>query len=322
MLVGDSVKAAALEENEKLRTILLSALSHDLRTPLTSITGAVTSLRELGEKLSPEDRKDLLLSIEEEAGRLSRFIANLLDMSRIESGGLSPRSDLVNVADVIRNVLERSRKTFSGKDTSISIAPDLPPIRGDANLLGQVLFNLIDNAHKYGGPTGVIIHARREGADVVINHLPEEEPDARVLTVQCDSTAWATQLRVNLVAPAELTRLLLPVLRVSQGQVVFVNSGAGLRANAGWSAYAASKHGLKALADALRLEEAQHGVRVTSIYPGRTATPMQERVHQQEGQEYDADRFITPDAGVTTILPALDLPRDAEITDLTVRPGR
>ncbi|AZS46934.1 MULTISPECIES: SDR family oxidoreductase [Microbacterium] len=133
---------------------------------------------------------------------------------------------------------------------------------------------------------------------------------------------WEQQLAVNLIAPAELTRLLLPVLRVSQGQVVFVNSGAGLRANAGWSAYAASKHGLRALADALRAEEAQHGVRVTSIYPGRTATPMQERVHQQEGQEYDAGRFITPEAVVTTILTALDLPRDAEITDLTVRPGR
>lgn len=133
---------------------------------------------------------------------------------------------------------------------------------------------------------------------------------------------WEQQLAVNLVAPAELTRLLLPVLRVSQGQVVFVNSGAGLRANAGWSAYAASKHGLRALADALRAEEAVHGVRVTSIYPGRTATPMQERVHQQEGQEYDAGRFITPEAVVTTILTALDLPRDAEITDLTVRPGR
>lgn len=136
------------------------------------------------------------------------------------------------------------------------------------------------------------------------------------------ATLWEQQLAVNLVAPAELTRLLLPMLRVSQGQVVFVNSGAGLRANAGWSAYAASKHGLRALADALRAEEAQHGVRVTSIYPGRTATPMQERVHQQEGQDYDAERFITPDAVVTTILTALDLPRDAEITDLTVRPGR
>ncbi len=135
-------------------------------------------------------------------------------------------------------------------------------------------------------------------------------------------TLWDQQLAVNLVAPAELTRLLLPVLRVSRGQVVFVNSGAGLRANAGWGAYAASKHGLKALADALRAEESEHGVRVTSIYPGRTATPMQERVHQQEGSEYDPERFISADAVATTILTALDLPRDAEITDLTVRPGR
>ncbi len=135
-------------------------------------------------------------------------------------------------------------------------------------------------------------------------------------------TVWEQQLAVNLVAPAELTRLLLPVLRVSRGQVVFVNSGAGLHAHAGWSAYAASKHGLKALADALRAEEAEHGVRVTSIFPGRTATPMQERVHHQEGRDYDAERFISPDAVATTILTALDLPRDAQLTDVTVRPGR
>ncbi|WP_292531501.1 sensor histidine kinase KdpD [Methylocystis sp.] len=183
MLVGESVKAAALEENEKLRTILLSALSHDLRTPLTSITGAVTSLRELGEKLPPEDRKDLLLSIEEEAGRLSRFIANMLDMSRIESGALSPRSDLVDVTEVIRSVLERAKRTFPGKDTSISIAPELPPIRGDANLLEQVLFNLIDNAHKYGGPAGAIIHARREGGDVVIT-VTDEGPGVKAADLE------------------------------------------------------------------------------------------------------------------------------------------
>ncbi|MEV7611139.1 SDR family oxidoreductase [Microbacterium sp. NPDC089320] len=131
---------------------------------------------------------------------------------------------------------------------------------------------------------------------------------------------WERQLAVNLVGPAELTRLLLPVLRVSRARVVFVNSGAGLNAHAGWSAYAASKHGLKALADALRAEEGEHGVRVTSIYPGRTATPMQERVHQQEGRDYDPERFITADSVATTILTALDLPDDAALTDLTIRP--
>ncbi|MES4907895.1 MULTISPECIES: SDR family oxidoreductase [unclassified Streptomyces] len=132
--------------------------------------------------------------------------------------------------------------------------------------------------------------------------------------------AWTRQLAVNLVSPAELTRLVLPQLRVAQGHVVFVNSGAGLRASAQWGAYAASKHGLKALADALRWEESGHGVRVTTVYPGRTATPMQLKVHQQEGKEYDPERWMTTGSVATTVLTALDLPRDAEITDLSVRP--
>ncbi|EST28241.1 short-chain dehydrogenase [Streptomycetaceae bacterium MP113-05] len=131
---------------------------------------------------------------------------------------------------------------------------------------------------------------------------------------------WNATLAANLVAPAELTRLLLPQLRLAEGHVLFVNSGAGLRANAEWSAYAASKHGLKALADALRWEESRNGVRVTSVYPGRTATPMQEKVHRQEGNEYDPQRWITPDAVATTVLTALDLPRGSEVTDLSVRP--
>ncbi|MEU1946287.1 SDR family oxidoreductase [Streptomyces sp. NPDC059474] len=132
--------------------------------------------------------------------------------------------------------------------------------------------------------------------------------------------AWTRQLAANLVAPAELTRLLLPQLRLAQGHVIFVNSGAGLRANAQWAAYSASKHGLKALADALRWEESGNGLRVTTVYPGRTATPMQVKVHQQEGKEYDADRWMEPGTVATTILTALDLPRDAEITDLQIRP--
>ncbi len=133
---------------------------------------------------------------------------------------------------------------------------------------------------------------------------------------------WRHQLNVNLLAPAELTRHFLPQLRVAQGHVVFVNSGAGLSAHAQWSAYAASKHGLKALADALRQEEHASGVRVTSVYPGRTASPMQEKVHRQEGKPYAPEAWIEPESVATTVLTALDLPRDAEVTDLTVRPGR
>ncbi|MFC9985498.1 SDR family oxidoreductase [Microbacterium keratanolyticum] len=130
---------------------------------------------------------------------------------------------------------------------------------------------------------------------------------------------WESQLAVNLVGPAELTRLLLPQLRLTRGQVLFVNSGAGLRTSAGWSAYAASKHGLRALADGLRAEEAEHGIRVGTIYPGRTATPMQERVFQQEGREYTTAGLIDPDVAATTILAMLDLPRGAQLTDVTLR---
>ncbi|MDI5962787.1 SDR family oxidoreductase [Streptomyces sp. SL13] len=133
---------------------------------------------------------------------------------------------------------------------------------------------------------------------------------------------WLRTLAANLVAPAEVTRLLLPQLRLAQGHVLFVNSGAGLAAHAEWSAYAASKHGLKALADSLREEERGNGVRVTTVHPGRTATPMQEKVHHQEGKEYDAARWIDPESVATALLTALDLPRDAEISDLTIRPGR
>lgn len=132
---------------------------------------------------------------------------------------------------------------------------------------------------------------------------------------------WRHQLDVNLVAPAELTRRALPALRAARGTVVFVNSGAGLRANPQWAAYAAAKHGLRALADALRAEEAEHGVRVTSVYPGRTATPMQERVHDQEGKDYDAGQWIRPESVAASIVHALDLPRDATIPDLSLSPG-
>jgi short-subunit dehydrogenase len=133
--------------------------------------------------------------------------------------------------------------------------------------------------------------------------------------------AWQQQLDVNAVAPAELTRILLPALRTARGHVVFVNSGAGLRVHPEWGSYAASKFAVRAIADALREEERANGVRVTTVYPGRTATPMQEKVHEQEGADYDASRWMQPSSVVTTILTALDLPRDAEITELMVRPG-
>jgi len=131
---------------------------------------------------------------------------------------------------------------------------------------------------------------------------------------------WQAQLAVNLVAPAVLTRAALPALRAARGTVVFVNSGAGLTANPQWSAYAASKFGLRALADSLRAEEQEHGVRVTTVFPGRTATPMQQKVREQEGKAYDAADWIDPATVADAILRVLDLSEDATISELMIRP--
>jgi NADP-dependent 3-hydroxy acid dehydrogenase YdfG len=137
----------------------------------------------------------------------------------------------------------------------------------------------------------------------------------RVAELEADQ--WIEQLTVNLVAAAELTRLLLPGLRAAGGHVVFVNSGSGLRANPGWSAYAASKHGLRALADAFRAEEP--ALAVTSVFPGRTATPMQEQVRRQEGGDYDPAVYIQPHTVARVIANTLATPRDAVITDISIR---
>ena len=137
---------------------------------------------------------------------------------------------------------------------------------------------------------------------------------------ELDVDTWQRQLAVNLTAPAVLTAPLLPALRAAGGTVVFVNSSAGLVANAGWSAYAASKFGLRALADSLRAEEADRGVRVTTVFPSRTATPMQEKVHEQEGRVYDASRWIQPATVADSILHVLDLTPDATIPELVIRP--
>jgi len=138
---------------------------------------------------------------------------------------------------------------------------------------------------------------------------------------ELDLADWQRQLDVNLTAPALVTRAALPALRAARGLVMFVNSGAGLAAHPDWSAYAASKFGLRALADALRGEEKPHGVRVTTVFPGRTATPMQEKVHRQEGRDYDASAWIDPGTVAATILHVLDLPRDATIPEVSVHPA-
>jgi two-component system sensor histidine kinase KdpD len=164
-----SVEQAARLEGERYREALLSSISHDLRTPLATITGAVTSLRQFGGQMTPESRDDLLQSIEEEGARLTRFVANLLDMTRIEAGTLNAKRDWIDIADVLQSAVERARKYFSGSTIDTGIAAGLPLIRGDSVLLGQVVFNLLDNAIKYGGGETVSVYARREGNVVLLS---------------------------------------------------------------------------------------------------------------------------------------------------------
>jgi short-subunit dehydrogenase len=136
---------------------------------------------------------------------------------------------------------------------------------------------------------------------------------------ELEADEWMDHLSVNLVSAAEVTRLLLPALRAAEGHVVFVNSTAGLRANPEWSAYAASKFGLRALADSLRAEEP--ALRVTTVYPGRTATEMQRKVRAQEGHPYAEDDFAAPGTVARVLVAALETPRDAVVSDVTVRPN-
>ncbi|HOW96858.1 MAG TPA: SDR family NAD(P)-dependent oxidoreductase [Kiritimatiellia bacterium] len=128
------------------------------------------------------------------------------------------------------------------------------------------------------------------------------------------------QYRVNTRAPYALTQTLLPELRKSRGQVLFVNSSAGLAAGAKWGAYSATKAALKMLADSLRAEVNADGIRVLSIFPGRTAGPMQEQIHRLENRPYHADRLLQPDSVAAMALDALALPRTAEVTDVSIRP--
>ncbi|GAA2806630.1 SDR family oxidoreductase [Crossiella cryophila] len=132
---------------------------------------------------------------------------------------------------------------------------------------------------------------------------------------------WRETYEINVVAVAELTRVLLPALRRARGTVVLINSGAGLRANPGWGAYAASKFALRALGDALRAEEEPHGVRVTSVHPGRTATDMQRGIRSAEGGDFRPEAYLTPESVASAVLMAATASQDAHLTEIVIRPA-
>jgi short-subunit dehydrogenase len=156
------------------------------------------------------------------------------------------------------------------------------------------------------GAVDVLVHSAGTIALDAIDQLPVEELDH--------------QYAVNVRAPYLLTRLLLPAMRNGHAQIVFVNSTAGLFARANASQYAATKHGLRAIADSLREEVNPRGIRVLSVFLGRTSTPMQKNVHQMEGRQYRPEILMQAEDVATTVIAALRLPRTAEVTDITMRP--
>ena len=174
LLDREMAEAKVLTETDKLRTALLSSLSHDLKTPLAAIKGAASSLRDQAGKHDQAARDELLGTIEEETDRLNRFLANLLDMTRLESGALRLNRDWVEVGELIGSAIGRSKTLLGTRKVAVDVAKDMPLLRIDFTLFQQVLFNLLDNVAKYA-PEGsaVRVAAWREGKEAVIEVVDE-----------------------------------------------------------------------------------------------------------------------------------------------------
>ena len=173
-LVEDLDRAERAAETDRLARALLTSISHDLRTPLASVLGAASTLRDLEGALPVESKAELLTTIIEESERLNRFIVNLLDMTRLEAGAVAPNLAPQDVAETIDTALRRTQKILAGHRVAVEIAPDLPTLRLDPVLFEQVLVNLLDNAAKYA-PEGstVTLRARQDGRTVRIEVLDE-----------------------------------------------------------------------------------------------------------------------------------------------------
>jgi two-component system sensor histidine kinase KdpD len=160
-LTEQTREAELLAESERLRTSLFNSLSHDLRTPLASIIGAVTGLLEEDSVYTPTARRDLLQNINQGATRMDRFINNLLDMARLESGMLQLNKEWCDMQDIIGVAISRLGEHLRNRPVEIQIQPDLPLLRADSVLIEQVLVNLLDNALKFSeAGSAVVITAR------------------------------------------------------------------------------------------------------------------------------------------------------------------
>jgi two-component system sensor histidine kinase KdpD len=167
-------EARVSAETERLRAALLTSLSHDLRTPLAAILGTASSLRRYADQYGPQEREELLATLQEEAERLNRFVANLLDMTRLEAGAIVPHLELLDIGEIIGAALNRAAPLLVRHRVEVEIDPDLPMLPLDAALFEQVLVNLLDNAAKYAPPDSRIdVRARRAGERIEIAIIDE-----------------------------------------------------------------------------------------------------------------------------------------------------
>ena len=175
-LVEDLDRAKRAAETDRLRSALLTSISHDLKTPLAAVLGAAGTLRSLSDVLDQQAKADLVATIIDEAERLNRFIANLLDMTRLESGAVVPNAALHDLGEIVGSALERASKILVRHRVEVDLAKDLPMVSIDPVLFEQVLFNLLDNAAKYApAGTTVRIQSWRDRDSVVLQVLDEGE---------------------------------------------------------------------------------------------------------------------------------------------------
>jgi two-component system sensor histidine kinase KdpD len=171
---AEAAAAEALRRSDKLRSALFNSISHDLRTPLSTVLGSATTLIDFGKSLAPKVQADLLLSIREEAERLNRYVGDLLDMTRLEGGGLSTRREWIDVRDVLRAAEGRVRRRLEGRHVDRDFPDQLSLVMADGSLLEQALVNILENAIAYSPDSTTIELAAYEDRGNVVISIEDE----------------------------------------------------------------------------------------------------------------------------------------------------
>ena len=207
-------------------------------------------------------------------------------------------------------------RTADGLDETVAMISRVRRIRGTSGEALSYILDVTDDDDV--AALGQFVDDRCEGKLAVLVHSAGLSALASVDETTADQLD--SVFKTNMRAPFLITRRLLPSLRRAAGDVVFVNSSASINPRAEVGVYAASKAALRAFADCLRAEVNAHGVRVLSIFPGRTATPMQAAVYAYEGRAYRPDSLMQPEDVAAAVIGALLMPRTAELTELLIRP--